>query len=110
MLSNGASVKSGDGRGRTPLHRACSGCNDAVVKVTNETLVSCLATICIDFCFCRAPMFSFHQPDKRTPTLTTGSTVVRRRPSRQLLTFLFCLIFDPRVECMCVDFALLRRR
>ena len=34
LLSNGASVKSRDGRDRTPLHRACSGCHVGIVEVT----------------------------------------------------------------------------
>ncbi|CAM9955364.1 unnamed protein product, partial [Hapterophycus canaliculatus] len=33
LLSRGASVKAGDGKNRTPLHRACTGCNAEVVKV-----------------------------------------------------------------------------
>ncbi|CAM9451367.1 unnamed protein product [Pylaiella littoralis] len=33
LLSRGASVQSGDWKSRTPLHRACSGCNADVVKV-----------------------------------------------------------------------------
>eukprot|EP00904_Undaria_pinnatifida_P008438 jgi/Undpi1/4724/HiC_scaffold_18.g08077.m1 len=36
LLSFGASVQAGDGKMRTPLHRACTGCNSSVVKVLLE--------------------------------------------------------------------------
>lgn len=52
LLSNGASLKSRDGRDRTPLHRACSGCHVGIVEVGTFRRVPCVSARAAVVWFC----------------------------------------------------------